>query len=415
MEHLIETMHSQILNQLDISYEISDEDLMETIREHISRQGEKYLLTLGQREVLQRQLFNSFRRLDVVQDLLEQKDITEIMVNGCKDIFYEKNGGLHRWDKCFSSAEKLENVIQQIAAMGNKTINEADPIVDTRLLDGSRVNIVMSPAAIDGPCITIRKFSKEHMSLERLVEVESISPEMKNFFQLLVQAGYNIFISGGTGSGKTTFLNALSQAIPSNERVITIEDSAELQLQGVTNLVRLEARMANVNGVGEISIRDLIRTSLRMRPDRIIVGEVRGPEALELLQANNTGHSGSMSTGHGNSCKDMLQRLSTMVLMGMELPLSAVHGQIASGIDILVHLGRMRDKSRKVLQVWEILGYEQGEIQLHPLYEFQENTKGDGKVAGIWIRRERLMRQGKMAEQGLQGQLEELYTHGAEH
>lgn len=415
MEHLIETMHSQILNQLDISYEISDEDLMETIREHISRQGEKYLLTLGQREVLQRQLFNSFRRLDVVQDLLEQKDITEIMVNGCKDIFYEKNGGLHRWDKCFSSAEKLENVIQQIAAMGNKTINEADPIVDTRLLDGSRVNIVMSPAAIDGPCITIRKFSKEHMSLERLVEVESISPEMKSFFQLLVQAGYNIFISGGTGSGKTTFLNALSQAIPSNERVITIEDSAELQLQGVTNLVRLEARMANVNGVGEISIRDLIRTSLRMRPDRIIVGEVRGPEALELLQANNTGHSGSMSTGHGNSCKDMLQRLSTMVLMGMELPLSAVHGQIASGIDILVHLGRMRDKSRKVLQVWEILGYEQGEIQLHPLYEFQENTKGDGKVTGIWIRRERLMRQGKMAEQGLQGQLEELYTHGAEH
>ena len=397
------------MNQLDISCEISDGELQEKIREQIRLHGDRHLLSLGQREVLQKQLFNSFRRLDILQELLEQPEITEIMVNGSKDIFYEKQGCLYRWEKSFSSTEKLENVVQQIAALGNKSINEADPIVDTRLPDGSRVNIVMSPAAIDGPCITVRKFSKEHMSLSRLVEVGSISAEIKGFLELLVQAGYNIFVSGGTGSGKTTFLNALSLAIPYNERVITIEDSAELQLQGVRNLVRLEARMANVNGAGEISIRDLIRTSLRMRPDRILVGEVRGPEALELLQANNTGHSGSMSTGHGNSCRDMLSRLETMVLMGMELPLQAVRGQIASGIDILVHLGRMRDKSRKVLQIWEILGMEAGEIKLHPLYEFQEDAQAQDMVSGSWERKNLLERREKLQEHGLLARLEELY------
>lgn len=409
MEQLMDVIRRQILSQLDISCEISDEALMEMIRQEITVHGDRYLLSLKQRQVLQKQLFNSFRRLDVLQELLERDDITEIMVNGWKDVFYESMGALFRWDKAFSSPEKLENVVQQIAAIGNKTINEADPIVDSRLADGSRVNIVMSPTAVHGPCITIRKFSREHMSLERLVELESISMEMKQVFQVLVQAGYNIFVSGGTGSGKTSFLNALSLAIPDNERVITIEDSAELQLQEVSNLVRLEARMPNVNGVGAITIRDLIRTSLRMRPDRIIVGEVRGPEALELLQANNTGHSGSMSTGHANSCKDMLSRLETMVLMGMDLPLLAVRGQIASGIDILVHLGRMRDRTRKVLQVWEILGICDGQVQMHPLYEFQEADSDSDKVSGQWVRREQLFCKERLIERGLLPVLNEIY------
>ena len=360
---------------------------------------------------------------------MDYVDVTEVMVNGSGHIFYERAGSLHLWDKHFSSRERLEGVIQQIAAYTNKTVNEAEPIADTRLADGSRVNIILPPASLEGPCITIRKFAQNPVTLKRLVELSSISEEIRKVMELLVSAGYNIFVSGGTGSGKTTFLNALSGAIPENERVVTIEDSAELQLFGVKNLVRLEARSANANGVREITIRDLIRTSLRLRPDRILVGEVRGPEALELLQANNTGHDGGMSTGHGNSCKDMLSRLETMVLMGMDLPLPAVRGQIASGIDILVHLGRMRDRSRKILQICEMDGVHGGEIRLHSLYQFEEEmenpatgtkivnyiTKQDGEgvyqqpVTGIWKRVGTLKNREKLRQKGVEARLDEIY------
>lgn len=394
---------------MDVNGEISDQMLMERIDGQIDGYAREHILTLADRERMQLQLFNSFRKLDLLQELLEQPDITEIMVNGPKAIFYEKQGVLYRWEKGFETLEKLENVVWQIAAQGNKTINEAEPIIDTRLPDGSRVNIVMPPAVLDAPCITIRKFASEMMSLERMVEMDSISREIYQFLVLLVQAGYHIFVSGGTGSGKTTFLNALSQAIPRGERVITIEDSAELQLQGVENLVRLETRTTNGNGVEEISIRDLIRTSLRMRPDRIIVGEVRGPEALELLQANNTGHRGGMSTGHGNSCTDMLSRLETMTLMAKDISLAAVRGQIAAGFDVMIHLGRMRDRSRKVLQICEITGVVEGEIRLCPLYEFQELGSNNGKVVGQWVRTGQLLAREKMQTAGLEKKLLQLY------
>ena len=410
MEHWVEPLRRKILEQLNVSGEITDEELMRLIEQQVETCGKEQLLTLRQREKLQQQLFNSFRKLDVLQELLEQPEVTEIMVNGTNAIFYERGGEIFRWNRRFDSGDKLENVIRQITAMGNKTINESEPIVDTRLSDGSRVNIVMPPASIDGPCITIRKFQREMMSLERMVEGETISREIKQFLELVVRAGYNIFISGGTGSGKTTFLNALSQAVPRTERIITIEDSAELQLQEVDNLVRLEVRTSNGNGVEEIGIRDLIRTSLRMRPDRIIVGEVRGAEALELLQANNTGHDGGMSTGHSNSCVDMLRRLEVMALMAnLELPLQAVRGQIASGVDILIHLGRMRDRSRKVLQVCEVLGLEEGIIQLQTLYEFQETESTDDRVKGQWLRRNRISFMEKLYAKGLDGQMVELY------
>ncbi len=394
---------------MEVDREVSDKDLMCLIDDHIDDYAKDHLLTLKKRQQIQKQLFNSFRKLDLLQELLERPEITEIMVNGTDRIFYEKQGELHAWEKRFEDREKLENVIWQIVAQGNKTINTADPIVDTRLADGSRVNIVMPPAALNGPCITIRKFTKEMMSLDRLIVTGTISVEIKDFLELLVKAGYNIFISGGTGSGKTTFLNALSLAIPALERVITIEDSAELQLQGVDNLVRLETRVTNVNGVEEISIRDLIRTALRMRPDRIIVGEVRGAEALELLQANNTGHGGGMSTGHGNSCADMIRRLETMVLMGIEIPISAVRGQIVAGFDVFVHMSRMRDKSRKVMQICELSGVENGEIVLHPLYVFEEIPSGTGKVKGQWVRKGQLLAKEKLRRKGLEEDLLRIY------
>lgn len=410
MEQQMAKFRSRILKQLDLQMDVTDQVLEDLIEEEVETYAKKHLLTLAQRKQIAIQLFNSFRKLDVLQELLDRPEVTEIMVNGSNHIFYEEQGELYQWDKTFDTLDKLENVVQQIAAQGNKTINAADPIVDTRLADGSRVNMVLPPAALDGPCITVRKFAKEMMSLERMVEVETLSAEMKAFLELLVQGGYHIFISGGTGSGKTTFLNALSQAIPSGERVVTIEDSAELQLQGVENLVRLETRCGNANGVASITIRDLIRTSLRMRPDRIIVGEVRGGECLELLQANNTGHSGGMSTGHGNSCKDMLQRMESMVLMSaVELPLYAVRGQIASGFDVFIHLGRMRDRSRKVLQICEVVGMEAGEIVLHPLYTFKEQMEQKGKVLGRWIREGQLQATEKLREKGLEKELSAIY------
>lgn len=328
-------------------------------------------------------MFNSIRKLDILQELLDDDTITEIMVNGTEGIFYEREGRLWSWEKQISSREKLEDMVQQIAGRCNRMVNEASPIADARLPDGSRVSLVLSPAAINGPVITIRRFPREPIQMERLLEMGAVTEEAAEFLERLVRAGYNIFISGGTGSGKTTFLNALSDFIPKEERIITIEDNAELQIRGVANLVRLEARQAAADGKHEVTIRDLIRASLRMRPDRIIVGEVRGEEALDMIQAMNTGHDGSLSTGHGNSPRDMLSRLETMVLMGLELPLGAIRRQIASAIDVMVHLGRMRDRSRKVLEILELVGYdeEKGIIVTNTLFDME--TTADNSIGTL--------------------------------
>ncbi len=350
------------------------------------RYARTYFLSLQEREQLEQQLFNSMRKLDVLQELLEDETITEIMVNGSDHIFYEKQGRLYESEKHFSSEEKLGDVIQQIAGFCNRMVNEASPIVDARLSDGSRVNIVLEPVALDGAAISIRKFPKTPLGMEELIGLGALTREVADYLEVLVKSGYNIFVSGGTGSGKTTFLNALSQYIPRDERIITIEDSAELQLLDKPNLVRLETRNANTEGVTPITIRDLIRTALRMRPERIIVGECRGAEALDVLQAMNTGHDGSLSTGHANSCGDMLSRLETMVLMGMELPLAAIRSQIASGIDILIHLGRLRDKSRKVLSIAEITGMEGDAIAWRELFRFEETPGKGERVEGHLIR-----------------------------
>lgn len=398
----VEEIKKRVLVQLDITKENDEERLLEVIDTEIVRYGKEQLLSLEQRHRLRKSVFHSLRRLDVLQELLEQEDITEIMVNGAGKIFYEKDGTMHLWKQHFSSVEKLEDIIQQMVGRHNRVINTAQPIADTRLPDGSRVNIVLSPIAIDGPAVTIRKFPKSPMDMSTMIERKSISRECAYLLEQLVKAGYNIFISGGTGSGKTTFLNALSAFIPETERVITIEDSAELQLQGIPNLVRLETRNAGTDGNLEINIRDLIRTALRMRPTRIIVGEIRGAECLDMLQAMNTGHDGSLSTGHANSCKDMLHRMETMVLMGMELPLAAIQAQIASGIDIMVHLGRLRDKSRRVLAIAELNGVEKGEIQLNPLYEFVETGMQEGKITGCWEKQGELLHREKLIAAGLE-------------
>ena len=379
-----EQLHARILEEMDMTREMEDEELMQLIYRVLQEVSAQEYLSLAEKSFLGRELFNAFRKLNILQEFLEDEDITEIMINGTQNIFFEKDGRIYQSDKRFVSREKLEDVVQQIAAGSNRLVNEASPIVDARLLDGSRVNIVLPPIAIDGPIVTIRKFSKEAITMKQLIAWESISREVSAFLATLVAAGYNIFISGGTGSGKTTFLNALSQSIPKTERIITIEDNAELQIQDVPNLVRLEARNANVEGSGAVTIRDLIKSALRMRPDRLIVGEVRSAEAIDMLQAMNTGHDGSLSTGHANSPKDMLSRLETMVLMGMELPLPAIQRQIASGVDVIVHLGRLRDKSRKVLEVTEVLGYIGGEIQLQTLYQYEETGEKEGRIQGEW-------------------------------
>lgn len=392
-------LREEVLGEIDLTREVSDEEVQALIRESCSRYAKQKRLSLSRQTKLEQQLFYSLRRLDVLQDLLEDPEITEIMVNGENTIFFEKRGSIYASEKHFSSKEKLNDVIQQIVGTNNRMVNDSNPIVDTRLPDGSRVNIVLQPVSIDGSAISIRKFPKQPLLMEDLIRLGAITKEAAEFLKMLVLAGYNIFVSGGTGSGKTTFLNALSQYIPSEERIITIEDSAELQLVEKPNLVRLETRNANTEGVTPISIRDLIRSALRMRPDRLIVGECRGAEALDVLQAMNTGHDGSLSTGHANSCKDMLSRLETMVLMGMELPLPAIRSQIASGIDILVHLGRMRDKSRKVLNITEVLSYQDGEVQLKELYRFCE--EGNGAVVT-----------GKLKQVGKLQQVEKLQRAG---
>lgn len=379
-----EQLHARILEEMDLTKEVEDEELTRIIHQVLKEAGEREYISLSERTALGKELFNAFRKLDLLQEFLEDEEITEIMINGTQNIFYEKNGRLYQSDKRFLSREKLEDVIQQIVAGSNRIVNEASPIVDARLSDGSRVNVILAPVALNGPIVTIRKFPKESITMGQLIVWNSISEEVTQFLAMLVAAGYNIFISGGTGSGKTTFLNALSQYIPKDERIITIEDNAELRILDVSNLVSLEARNANAEGTGAITIRDLIKSALRMRPDRIIVGEVRSAEAIDMLQALNTGHDGSLSTGHANSPKDMLSRLETMVLMGMDIPLPAIRRQIASGIDLIVHLGRLRDKSRKVLEITEVLDYCDGEILLQPLYLYKETGEEHGKIQGVW-------------------------------
>ena len=398
-----EILRRKLMERIDIASEPDDGEVLEEIDRLILGEEETRYLPVAQKAELRRQLFYSVRRLDVLQELLEDAGITEIMVNGYQHIFVERNGRIERYGKSFTSAEKLEDVIQQIVGRCNRVVNEQNPIVDARLDNGARVNIVMPPVALNGPVITIRRFPDHPISMDQLIRWGAVSQEVVTFLQMLVCAGYNIFISGGTGSGKTTFLNALSHYIPKDERIITIEDNAELQIQGVANLVRLEARNANTEGKMEISIRDLIRSSLRMRPDRIIIGEVRGSEAVDLLQALNTGHDGSLSTGHANSPEDMLSRLETMVLMGIEIPLPAIRRQIASGIDVIVHLGRMRDRSRKVLQVLEILGYDSavGEIRTRVLYEFEESgVDENGKIQGSLVKKAEISRRKKLERAG---------------
>ena len=395
-----EELHEQIIARMDLSTEPTDEKLQELIHEVLEEHSQKEFIPLREKAVLGKELFNALRKLDILQELLEDETITEIMINGVENIFIEQNGNIFISEKRFLSKGKLEDIVQQMVAECNRVVNESTPIVDARLKDGSRVNVVLPPIALNGPIVTIRKFPKERITMRRLLSYEAISEEAAGFLIRLVRARYNIFISGGTSSGKTTFLNVLSDYIPQEERIITIEDNAELQIKGLPNLVRLEARNANLEGEGEISIRDLIRAALRMRPDRIIVGEVRGEEAIDMLQAFNTGHDGSISTGHANSPKDMLSRLETMVLMGMNLPLGAIQRQIASGIDILVHLGRMKDKSRKVLEIMEVLGYEDGIIQIQPLYSFRETRMEDGRIKGEWVKVADLKRTEKLLAAG---------------
>lgn len=371
------------MEQIPPGVSFSDEELMGVIERQIQGQARENDLRLEVKKSLRRQIYNAIRKMDVLQDLLEDEDITEIMVNGPSSIFVEKDGRLQKTDRKFESVERLDHIAQQIASGGNRIVNESNPILDVRLEDGSRVNIVVPPIALNGPVITIRKFPKEVMTMEKLLEMEAVSEEAAAFLEKLVKARYNIFISGGTGAGKTTFLNILSNFIPREERIITIEDSAELQIRQVPNLVRLEARNANVEGKNQVTIRDLVKSSLRMRPSRIIVGEIRDAAAIDLLSAMNTGHDGSLSTGHANSPRDMLNRLETLVLMGMDIPLAAVRQQIASGIDILVHLGRLRDGSRRVLQIDEIVGIENERVSLQTLFQFQEKKGQKGRVEGV--------------------------------
>lgn len=376
----INELREEVMKKIDVSTEISDDRVKEIVDEVILEYGNEKGLSVREKYRLQKEIYDSIRGLDILEELLEDKNITEIMINGPDNIFIEKDGRIEKYNNRFSSKEKLVDIIQQIVSGVNRRVNESSPIVDSRLSDGSRVNVVLNPVAINGPVVTIRKFPEYSITMKKLIEIGSISLNVADFLKLLVNAKYNIFISGGTGSGKTTFLNVLSNYIPGDERIITIEDSAELQIQSVDNLVRLEVRQANDEGENGIDIRDLIKSSLRMRPDRIIVGEVRGAEALDMLQAMNTGHDGSLSTGHGNSPKDMLNRLETMVLMGVDMPLKAIKSQIASGIDIIVHLGRLRDRTRKVLEIVEITGFNGEEILTNTIYRFEEdNIEGTNK------------------------------------
>ncbi|MBP3195442.1 MAG: CpaF family protein [Butyrivibrio sp.] len=391
VKNLKGAIRQQVVSTIDYSKDISDEGIYEIIDNELVARSKCLILSASEKKRLRKEIFHSIRKLDILQQLLDDPNVTEIMINGTENIFIEKKGIITRFESAFESEEKLEDVVQQIVASCNRVVNESSPIVDARLENGARVNIVLPPVSLCGPVITIRRFPDKPITMDKLIELGAISEELRNYLSILIKSGYNIFISGGTGSGKTTFLNALSDYIPKTKRVITIEDNAELQIQGVQNLVRLEARNANVEGCKEITIRDLIKSSLRMRPDWIIVGEVRGGETVDMLQACNTGHM-SMSTGHSNSAYDMLYRLETMSLMGMsELPLQAVRGQICAGIDVIIHLGRYRDNSRKVMEICELEKEldASGRIKLNTLFRFVEegmiqNEEHEKKIKGNW-------------------------------
>ena len=394
-------IHGAIMKGIDFSRSVEDEEVLGLIDEEIIRAKRERELSLDEMKQMRMELFKAIRRLDVLQELIEDSSVTEIMINGPDHIFIERGGKILRTDRTFVSKEKLEVVVQQIVSACNRVVNESTPIVDARLGNGDRVNVVLPPVALNGPIVTIRRFPEKPIRMEDLLGFGSIPDNIAQFLSCIVRAGYNIFISGGTGSGKTTFLNALSEYIPAGERVITIEDNAELQIRHIENLVRLEARNANVEGCRPISIRDLIRSALRMRPDRIIVGEVRGSEAIDMVQAMNTGHDGSLSTGHANSAQDMLARLETMILMGMDLPLPAIRGQLASAIDVIIHLGRLRDRTRKLLEICEVTGMENGRIVTVPLFRFREKAEKDGKIIGTWEQYGQLMSRDKLAMAGV--------------
>ena len=396
-----EKIRNQVLDRMDLSGEIRDEDVNEIIDICISNEAGECYIPLKEKIGIRSDIFNAIRRLDVLSDFLEDDSITEVMINGPDSIFYEQDGKLQKSDRCFENPDRLMTVIQQIVGAADRMVNETTPIVDVILSDGSRVNVVLNGISVDGSAVTIRKFSKKTIDMKRLIELGAIDEKTAGFMKILVASGYNIFISGGTGAGKTTFMGALTEYIPDDERVITIEDSAELKVIGVNNLVRLEARNANVEGKNMITIRELIKCSLRMRPDRIIVGEVRDAAAIDMLQAMNTGHDGSLSTGHANSAHEMLLRLESMVLMGADLPLKAVRQQITSAIDIVVHLGRLRDKSRKVLEIREVMGMENDEIVTRELYKFVETEVKQEKVVGELRKMNDLINVEKLTNAGL--------------
>lgn len=382
IDEIKETIQGRVLENTDYYKAIDDKELLMSIDSELIKYKNDSFINIRQREKLKTDIFNSLRKLDVLQGLVDDTSITEIMVNGYDNIFIEKKGQLIKTNLRFSSRMKLDEIVQQIVSKNNRAVNMSNPIADARLDNGARVNIMLPPVALNGPIITIRRFPDKPITISRLIELDSITKEAADFLESLVKAKYTIFVSGGTGAGKSTLLNALSDYIPKDERIITIEDNAELQIMGVKNLVRLEARSVSSASENEVSIRDLLKASLRARPDRIIIGEIRGAEAIDMLQAVNTGHEGSLSTGHANSPIDMLSRLETMVLMGIDLPISSIRRQIASGIDIMVQLGRLRDRSRRVLEITELVGYEDNDIRLNCLYKFRECGVENGKVIG---------------------------------
>ncbi len=396
-----EEIKKEVQRELEGRLDIDDEDVLRIIDEKIRLKNRQVSLMLSDKLAIRRDVFNAMRRLDVLQELIDDPTVTEIMVNGMHSIFVERNGGLVDTGKSFDSKDRLSDIIQQIVAGANRTVNAASPIVDARLKDGSRVNVVLDPVALNGPILTIRRFPKVPMDAAKLIGNGSATEEVMDLLRDLVKAKYNILISGGTGAGKTTFLNILSGFIPKDERIITIEDSAELVIRGVSNIVSLESRNANSSGCNAISIRDLIRTALRMRPDRIIVGEVRGSESIDMLQAMNVGQDGSMSTIHANSAADAVSRLETMMMLHTEIPITALRRQIASGIDIIIHLGRLRDRSRRLLEIIEVTGFEGNDLKTRILYRFEEKGEVKGRIMGEHVRINGIVNTDKLVRAGI--------------
>lgn len=393
-EEMQKELKAVVLERLNDFEEVTDERVLEIIDEVLKNSYLCRNISLSRRCHLRQELFHSIRKLDVLEELLKDDTVTEIMINGENGIFLEREGRLEPLSDVKISKERLEELVIKITGASNRMINEASPLTDARLGDGSRVHVAVSPVALDGIVITIRKFPKKAIGIEELLERRSLNQEIADFLKQAVEAKYNIFVSGATGSGKTTLLNVLSDFIPKNERVITIEDTAELRITNVPNLVRLEARTSVVEGCREITIRDLLRASLRMRPDRLVVGEVRGAEAVDMIQALCSGHAGSLSTGHGNNNRDMLYRLETMVLMGMDIPAQAIRRQLASGIDLMIHLGRLRDKRRVILEISEIAGCENEEIVLNPIFQFREGCLEEWERVGKLQNIEKLLSAG---------------------